>query len=134
MNQNFIESLESSMIADSSSTFKSLYEFFYDFDLIIISFAIHENKWIQYQIVNQNREQIVSSIWRFKVRIESLRSAQSLRVLNVICRIEFELISEIFVMMIACIQRNESWYRSIIFIEWWVSIETMLILIFISNY
>ncbi len=134
MNQNFIESLESSMIVDSSSTFKSLYESFYDSDLIIIFFAIHENKWIQCQIVNQNRERIVSSIWRFRMKIESLKSAQSLRVLNVICKVEFESISKIFVMMIACIRRNESWYHLIIFIEWWVSIETMLTLILISDY
>jgi hypothetical protein len=134
MNQNFNESLESSMIADSSFTFKSLYESFYDSDLIIISFALHENRWIQCQIVNQNRERVVSSIWRFRMRIRRIRSAQSLKVLNVICRIEFESISEIFVMMIACIRRSESWYRSIISIEWWVSIETVLILILISDY
>jgi hypothetical protein len=53
------------------------------------------------------------------------------KVLKIICKIEFELILDIFATIIAYTWRRNSWYRSIISIEWWISIKTMLILIFI---
>jgi hypothetical protein len=65
------------------------------------------------------------------VKIKSSKFIESFNVLKVICKIEFESISNNFATMIAYIQRKNSWYRFIISIKWWVSTKTMLILIFI---
>jgi hypothetical protein len=50
---------------------------------------------------------------------------------KIICRIEFESISNNFATMIVYTRRKNSWYRFIISIEWWVSTKMMLTLIFI---
>jgi hypothetical protein len=67
------------------------------------------------------------------VNINSLSSAKSFNALNVICNVEFESMFEIFAMMIAYTLRSESWYRSIISIEWCVLIDIVFTLMFMLN-
>jgi hypothetical protein len=65
------------------------------------------------------------------VNIKSSRFIESFNVLKIICKIEFELISNNFARMIAYTRRRDSWYRFIISIVRWALTKTMLILIFI---
>ncbi len=65
------------------------------------------------------------------VSIKSSKFIELFNVLKIICRVDFESISNIFATMIAYTWERDSWYRSIVFIEWWVSTKTMLTLIFI---
>ncbi len=174
VDRNFVKSLESSMIVDSSFMFKSLNKFFHDFDwqsflsrytrtskfnvrlwiriedksfrvfnalfswqmtinlrTSFIVLRIATNRWI---IVDD--ETFISIMRRYalntnNVNIKSSKFIESFNVLKIICRIEFESISNIFATIIAYTRRRDSWYRFIISIKWWVSTKTMLILIFI---
>jgi hypothetical protein len=89
------------------------------------------NRWI-----NVDDETFISIMRRYasntnNVNIKSSKFIESFNVLKVICKIEFESISNNFATMIAYNRRKNSWYRWIISIEWWVLTKTMLILIFI---
>jgi hypothetical protein len=174
VDRNFVESLESSMIAESSSTLKSLNESFHDFDWLSFFSRYTRTKefsdklWIRiedesFRVFNasfswrmtidlrtsfivlriaMNRwvivydETFVSIMREYtsktsNVSIKSSKSIESFNVLKIICRIDLESISGIFETMIAYTRRRDLWYRSIISIEWWISTETMLILILI---
>jgi hypothetical protein len=103
----------------------------FNFWTLFIALRIAINRWV---IVDD--ETFISIMRRYasktsNVKIKSSRFIESFNVLKVICKIEFESISNIFATMIAYTRRRNSWYRFIISIEWWVSTETMLILIFI---
>jgi hypothetical protein len=81
-------------------------------------------------------ETFISIMWKYasnmsNVSIKSSKSIESFSVLKIICKLEFESISNNFAKMIAYTWRRSLWYRSIILIEWWISRETMLTLIFI---
>jgi hypothetical protein len=65
------------------------------------------------------------------VNIKSSKFIESFNVLKIICKIEFESISNNFATMIAYTRRKNSWYRFIISIEWWISTKTTLTLMFI---
>jgi hypothetical protein len=93
--------------------------------------CIAMNRWM---IVND--ETFISIMRKYasktsNMRIKSSRFIESFNVLKIICKIEFESISNIFATIITYTRRRNSWYRFIISIEWWVSTKTMLTLIFI---
>jgi hypothetical protein len=102
-----------------------------NFRISFIALRIAMNRWM---IVDD--ETFISIMREYasktnNVQIKSSRSIESFNALKVICRVEFESISSSFATMITYTRRRNSWYRSIISIEWWVSTETMLTLIFI---
>jgi hypothetical protein len=61
-----------------------------------------------------------------KMKINLFESIESLIVLNVICSVRSSWISRILVVMMLYTRLSNSWYRSITFIEWCVSIEMFL--------
>jgi hypothetical protein len=65
------------------------------------------------------------------VNIKSSEFIESFNILKLICKIEFESISNNFATMIAYTRRKDSWYRFIISIKWWILTKTILTLIFI---
>jgi hypothetical protein len=103
----------------------------FNFRTLFIVLCIAMNCWV---IVDD--ETFISIMRKYalktsNVNIKSSKSIESFHVLKVICKIEFESISSNFATMIAYTRRRNSWYRFIISIEWWISTETMLTLIFI---
>jgi hypothetical protein len=103
----------------------------FNFRTSLIVLRIVMNRWM---IVDD--ETFISIMRRYasktsNVNIKSSKFMKSFNVLKVICKIEFESMSNNFATMIAYTRRKNSWYRFIISIEWWVSTKTMLILIFI---
>jgi hypothetical protein len=170
----FCRVVRKSMIADSSSTLKSLNESFHDSDWLSFfsrytrTSEFSDRLWIRiedesFRVFNASINwrmtidlrtlfialRIAMNLWMIiddetfisimrryvsntsNVSIKSSRFIESFNVLKIICRIEFESISNIFATMIAYTRRRSSWYRSIISIKWWVSTKTVLILIFI---
>jgi hypothetical protein len=104
-----------------------------DFRISFMILRIATNHWIivdEKTFISIMREYVSKMS---NVSINSLSSTKSFNALNVICSVEFESMSEIFAMMIAYILRNESWYRSIISIEWCVSIDIVFILTLMLN-
>jgi hypothetical protein len=103
----------------------------FNFRTSFIALRITMNYWM---IVDG--ETFISIMRRYasktnNVNIKSFKFIESFNVLKVICRIEFESISNNFARMIAYTRRRNAWYRFIISIEWWVSTKMMLTLIFI---
>jgi hypothetical protein len=103
----------------------------FSFRTSFIALRIAMNRWM---IVDD--ETFISIMRKYasktsNVNIKSSKFIESFNVLKIICRVEFELISNNFATMIAYTRRRNSWYRFIISIEWWISTKTMLILIFI---
>jgi hypothetical protein len=103
----------------------------FSFQISFIVLRITMNRWV---IVDD--ETFISIMRKYasktsNVNIKSSKFIESFNVLKVICKIEFESISNNFATMIAYTRRRNSWYRFIISIEWWISTKTMLILIFI---
>ncbi len=104
-----------------------------DFRISFIALRIAMNRWI---IVDEKAFISIMRKYASKtsnVDINSLNSIESFNALNVICSVEFESMSEIFAMMMTYTLRSESWYRSIISIEWCVSIDTVFILMLMLN-
>jgi hypothetical protein len=103
----------------------------FNFRTPFIALRIAMNRWM---IVDD--ETFISIMQEYasktsNVNIKSSNFIELLNVLKVICKIAFESISSNFATMIAYTRRRDSWYYSIISIEWWTSTKTMLILIFI---
>jgi hypothetical protein len=102
-----------------------------DFRISFIVLRIATNRWV---IIDENA--FISIMRKYaskinKMSIKSFESIESFKILNVICNVEFESMFDISAMMITYILRSESWYRSIISIEWCVSIDMIFTLILI---
>jgi hypothetical protein len=120
---------ESFRVFNASFTWRTAIDFRTSFMILRIA----TNRWI---IVDERA--FISIMRRYvsktsNVNINSLNSIESFNALNVICSVEFESMSEIFAMMMTYILRSESWYRSIISIEWCVSIDIVFTLMFMLN-
>jgi hypothetical protein len=98
----------------------------FSFRTSFIALRIAMNRWV---IVDD--ETFISIMREYasktsNVNIKSSKFIESFNTLKVICKVEFESISNNFATIIAYTRRKDSWYRFIISIEWWVSIKTML--------
>jgi hypothetical protein len=89
-----------------------------DFRISFIALRITMNRWM---IVNVETFISIMQKYASKISNVNIKSSKSIELFNaykIICKVDFESISNIFATMIAYSRRRNSWYRLIISIEW----------------